>query len=505
MISDFPDGIIYVPLAAVRDPDLVPITIAKAVGGEDTGTHPVIEELCPARRPRKELLVVDNFEHVLDAAPFIADLVSYCSGMKVLVTSRERLQLSGEHILEVPPLPLPAADCAWSITELAEIPSVRLFVDRSNRVRPGFTLTPDNAAAVAGVCRQLDGLPLALELAAAWTNVLPPESLLAHLDHRLPLLTRGPRDAPSRQRTLRDAIGWSYNLLTPDEQCAFRSFGTFVGSFDLTAAASVLGAEDDVAVATVVDALAAKSLLRSLDAGGETRFLMLETVREFALERMDANAEEPVVRERHAAYFLELAKALRIRIEGPEGPAVLSRLEEERPNLRAAFEWFMRQGDSERALSLVAAMWKFWWVHRHLRIGRVLAERALAMTGDVPAILRVECHYGAGSLAMGAADYAGAKTHGQAALAWSERADGGIWKAMPHFLLGNIARFQGDFDEARAQYDVSLALFRSNDAVHGLVPHYDRDGARRSRRGCIRRGRTGGGLKPVRGSARDLA
>lgn len=469
--TDFPDGVIYVPLASVRDADLVPSTIAKAIGGEQTGSRPVIEELCPSRKPRRELLVIDNFEHVLDAAPFIADLVAYCSRMKILVTSRERLQIGGEHILEIPPLCLPDTDSSRTVRELGEVSSVRLFVERSRQVRPGFALVEGNAQAVADVCCRLDGLPLALELAAAWTSVLPPASLLAHMNRRLPLLTRGPRDVPARQRTLRDAIAWSYNLLTPAEQRAFRSFGVFVGAIDLDAAASVLDIEDQIELATVVGSLSAKSLLRSGDAVGAIRFYMLETVREFALERLDAATEEQVVRERHAVYFLDLARSLRVKIEGPEGPATLARLEEEHANLRAAFDWVVQQGDSGRALQFVVAMWKFWWVHRHLRNGRSMAERALAMPGDVPAVLREECHYGAGSLAMGAGDYAGAKTHATAALAWSEAVEGEIWQAMPHFLLGNIARFEGVFDEARARYGSALTLFRSSTSLHGLGSH----------------------------------
>jgi predicted ATPase len=369
VLDAFEDGVVFVELAPIAAPTLVVPTVAQAVGVRDAGNRPAMEALEAYLRDRRLLLLLDNFEQVVAAAPDIARLLAACPGLKVLVTSRAPLHLSGEHEYPVPPLPLPIVGDPGSTAELAANPAVALFVQRAQEVRPDFGLTDENAATVAEVCRRLDGLPLAIELAAARIKLLPPRELLARLERRLPLLTGGPRDAPERQRTLRDAIAWSHDLLDDVEQVLFRRLSVFVGGCSIQAAGGVCVADADLGF-DVLDGVASllnKSLLRREDGpGGEPRFSMLETVREYALERLEACGETTAIRRRHAEFFLDLAERIEVELWGPDQSALLDRCEAEHDNFRAVLAWTQGAGDDPvTALRLAAGLAQFWNIRSH--------------------------------------------------------------------------------------------------------------------------------------------
>src|SRR5918994_23702 len=297
----FPDGVTFVPLAPIPDPALVPSAIVTALGVREAGDEPLIERLKAVLRSKRLLLLLDNFEHVIGAAPIVADVLETCPDVTILVTSRVRLRLSGEREVSITPLGLAAPDRHHHLADVATSDAVRLFVARAEAVQPDFALTPENAGAVAEICRRLDGLPLAIELAAARVKVLPPAALLARLDHRLPLLTGGGRDLPERQQTMRATIAWSHDLLTDQEQLLFRRLAVLAGGFALEAAEAVASGSGDPGIDPFegIASLLDKSLLRQ-DAGpgGEPRFTMLETVREFALEQSVASGEDDETRQR---------------------------------------------------------------------------------------------------------------------------------------------------------------------------------------------------------------
>jgi len=385
----YPDGVWFVSLAPVRDPDLVPATIVRALGVVQQAHRSAVDTLTAAVRDRTMLLILDNFEQVAEAAPLVAELLAAASGLTVLATSREPLRLSAEHVVAVPPLDLPAADAAPDV--LAASDAVRLFVERARAFDTGFGLTEANVEAVAEVVRRLDGLPLAIELAAAWAAVLPPAALLARLDRRLPLLTGGPRDAPARQRTMRDAIAWSYDLLRADERALFRRLAVFVGGFTLAAAAAVGDPEGDVLEG--VASLVAKSLVRreAEPEGAPTtpppRYGMLETVREFGLEQLAASGETEEVERRHAAWYLALVEDSNAGA-GHATAASLDRLEGELANFRAALAWTERAGDAVIGVRLAGALYPLWHRRSYRSEGRGWLERALAHDTGPPSVAR---------------------------------------------------------------------------------------------------------------------
>ena len=384
---DFADGVVFVSLAPILEPGLVTPTIAQAVGLLDLDSKSLVERLSRFLRQRQVLLVLDNFEQVLAAAPGVSDLLAASLRTKVLVTSRSVLRLSGEHVLAVPPLSLPVAGGEWSLPEVASSESVRLFVARAQASRADFVLTAGNAGEVAEICHRLDGLPLAIELAAARTAHLPIAALLQRLDHRLPLLINGPRDQPARLRTMRDAIGWSYELLSPDERVLFRRLAVFVGGFTLEAAARV-GAmgHRDRDVLDGVAALVEQSLLQlSETAGGAPRYRMLETVREYGLARLAEHGEEAAVRDQHANYFVELADQAQMVMWIPGGEIIAQRLEADLPNLRSCVAWLKQARDAEPLLQFVGALMGFMAVRGNLREGLVWLEQAVALGRDTGA------------------------------------------------------------------------------------------------------------------------
>jgi predicted ATPase/class 3 adenylate cyclase len=466
LVEAYADGVWFVPLAPVASATLVAATIAGALGIRETAADSIEAMLRDYLRPRRLLLVLDNFEHVVDASPLVADLLAHCPDIQVLATSRAPLHISGEHELPVPSLELPSLDRAPRLDDALASEAVRLFVDRARAVQSHFELTEENAETVVAICRRLDGLPLAIELAASRVRLLPPKAILARLDSRLTLLTGGGRDRPERQQTLRGAIAWSHDLLDGSHQTLFRRLAVFAGGWTLDAAEAVVGFGTDppLPVFDGLDALHDSSLIRlqessDRDAAADPRFAMLQTIHEFASEQLVASGELEQVKENHATWFLELAIQAEPQLPGPSAVSWLDRLESDHDNLRAALDWLGSQGDGQRAVTLAAAMWRFWWLRGHIAEGRKQLETALAVAGFTAEEARATALDGAGVLAETQGDYDRADALHREALALSrERGDKtGIARALGN--LGVVAFDRGD-DQATTFLEESLALAR---------------------------------------------
>jgi predicted ATPase len=364
----FADGARFVELASVSAADLVAPAIAAGLG-LSTSAGRLSSDLERYLRPRQLLLALDNFEQVLSAAPLVAGLLAAAPGLVVLVTSRAVLRLSGEHEFAVPPLQVPPADAAPDAGQLRRYASVDLFTERAHAAARGFELTAGNAAAVAEICRRLDGLPLAIELAAARVRVLSPEALASRLGQRFSLLTGGARDLPERQQTLRNTLDWSYGLLSAGEQALLARLGVFAGSFSLPAAdaigADAPGPDQAGPVMDTLGALVDSNLVQGQTAGGEARFSLLETIREYALDRLREGADWAQAHDRHAAYFRALAESAAADLAGPGELAWLDRLETEHDNLWAAMSWLIDHGPLDQAVYLIMVTWRFWWLRGH--------------------------------------------------------------------------------------------------------------------------------------------
>ena len=486
LADGFADGVGWVDLAPLADPVLLPSTVARALGVRESVDQPLHERLQTALRPRELLLLLDNCEHLVTAvAALVGDLLAACPRLTVLATSRERLRLRGEQELAVSPLAVPAPvagnGLASSVAGLAGVAAVRLFVERAADVEPGFALSADNATAVAAVCTRLDGLPLAIELAAARVKVLPPSALLARLEPRLPLLTAGARDLPARQRTMYDAIAWSYDLLSPEEQTLFRRLAVFAGGFTLAAAEVVAGGAPGAGIAPLdvlhgVGALADKSLLRREGApdgrAGEPRFRMLETVREYGLERLRAHDGEAETRARHAAWCSALAEQVDTALSaGCDRARHLDLLAAEIDNVRAAAAWLIGAGDAVAAVGLVGGVGSFWYVRGHLGEGRSLLEQALALPGDVPPGARARA---LAVLAMASAfqhDFPRAEAAANEAASVAAGPDRrGL--ALARLAQTIVALNTGAIDAAVAWGEASIALYRALGAEGDLDTAY---------------------------------
>ena len=385
VLQEFEDGAFFVPLAPIFDPELVMTTIAKTLGLAEQPTRPTIETLAEYLQDKRLLLVLDNFEQVLDAAPGLGQLLAESEKLTVLATSREALGLHGEKEYPVPPLGLPDLENLPTTEALSQYESVALFIDRATSVKPGFEVTNENAPAIAEICARLDGLPLAIELAAARVKVLAPAAILKRLGHSLSLLAGGARDLPTRQQTLRGAIDWSYELLEEEERTLFARLSVFVGGFSLEAAEAVCNPEGDLALDTLegVASLTNKSLVRQMDsAQGESRFFMLETIREYASERRTESPEAENISRRHAEFFRALAEEAEPELLGPNQAAWLDRLEQEHDNLRGAIEWAVERAEVDTALSLSGALWRFWQFRGHLREAAMRFEKVLGLPGS---------------------------------------------------------------------------------------------------------------------------
>jgi non-specific serine/threonine protein kinase len=457
-IGSYSDGVCVVDLAPIRDPAFVLPTVGRALGVRESTERPLLEVLTAFLRPLRLLLVLDNCEHVLAATAQVGDLLAACPGLQVLAASRAPLRLRGEHLLPVPTLALPAAEVS-DPGDLAEVAAVALFVARARAVRVDFALTAGNGPAIGEICRRLDGLPLAIELASARVAELPPPALLARLERRLPLLTGGPRDVAARLRTMRDAIAWSYDLLDPAEQAHFRRLAVFVGGFTLEAAAAVA---DELDVLDLVASLAANSLLWP-DAGpdGEPRYGMLETVREYGLERLATSGEEAVVRDRHAAWCLALAERYWVAdASWLENPSWLTHVEPEQGNLRAALAWMEQTGDGVGLLQLAGATQPFWDVRGHAAEAVVWLERGLERGQGAPPQARFRALGALGRNLTQQGAYAQATGLHEAQLALAREHGDALWEAGALYWLGLAALNQERYDEATPLIEGAMAAFR---------------------------------------------
>ena len=370
LLSDFPDGVFFIELSAITKIELVAPEIAQVLNIKESGSEQIENILKNFLARRKMLLVLDNFEQIVEAAPIVAELLASAPELKILVTSRNILQIRGEYEFKVPPLDLPDPQKQHTENSLAQYASVSLFVQRANAVKNDFKLTDENAPTIVKICEKLEGLPLAIELAAARIKILPADELLARLDNQLKFLTGGAKDLPVRQQTMRNAISWSYDLLDETEQMLFRRLSVFVGGSTLDAVEAVCSCGDDFEVFDGVLSLTDKSLVRRKEnANGAMRFQMLEVVREFSAGKLTESGNFALVKQNHADYFLEFAERLEPNLRGAEQAKWLDVLEEEHGNLRVAFDYFL-ETDTEKALQLSGAIHRLWSVHGHYTEGR---------------------------------------------------------------------------------------------------------------------------------------
>lgn len=467
LLDTVPDGVWFVELGAVADPSRVLSALAAALGVREAGNRSLMDALKNYLGGKRLLLVLDNFEHVLEAAPLLGELLAAEPGLKVLVTSRIALRLRAEREVPVLPLALPDPNRCETLERLGQYEAVRLFVERAGAARPEFALDNANALSVAEICRRLDGLPLAIELAAARIKLLPPEARLPRLGQRLKLLTGGARDAPARQRTLRDTIAWTYDLLTADEQALFRRLAVFAGGCTLEAAEAVTSPDGELDLFRELASLVDHSVLRQAETpDAEPRYRMLETVREYGMEQLAASGEEVAIGDQHAEYFRARAEALRPAIDGPDQLATLTQLHLDHDNLRRALTWTIERGKTTTAVRMTAALWKFWLVHGHLTEGRDWLERSLAMPGETPPEARIGALYGAGSFARLQGDYARALTHGEEAVTLARTIGDSRRTAMSLYLLGTIAHYQDELGRAQRLYEEALAVAQEAQDAH---------------------------------------
>jgi predicted ATPase len=502
LLDRFEDGAFVVDLAPLIDPGLVLPTIAATLGVREAAGLSLRDTLVTYLADKQLLLVLDNYEHVLDAAPVAADLLATSPNLRILATSRAPLRLKAEREYPVEPLMLPTQAQLRSFEQLMEIPAVALFMQRAHAVKPDFTIDHETAPLVAEICLHLDGLPLAIELAAARVKLLPPRALLARLEKRLPVLTGGTRDGPTRQRTLRDTIAWSHDLLSSEERALFRRLAVFAGGCTIEAAEAVTNANGDLDVFHGLTSLVDKSLLRQGEGPDhEPRVTMLETIREFAREQLVVSGEEEAMRDAHAAHLLGVAEVAEPALRGPDAPLWLGRLSAEHDNLRAALGWAVEH-EAETAFRLAGAVWWFWMVGGHLSEGDTWLRQVLARGTEAPPAWRVKALHAAAGLAGARADSVrgrvlaeeelalARKLGDRTATAWAlfdrghidlaadeqartqaealleesrilfrEVGDRGGAAAALNFL-GLAARIRGDYERASARYAESLELLR---------------------------------------------
>ncbi|HEU4866363.1 MAG TPA: AAA family ATPase [Actinomycetota bacterium] len=489
----FDDGVFVVFLAGLADPNLVPANIAQALGLRQQGLTPIGDTVKDHLAGKQMLLYLDNFEHLLPAAGYVAELLDATTDLKILVTSRAALRLASEQEYPVPSMTIPLAEDVTA-EALADSEAVELFVQRARLVQPDFQLTDENGRAVAQICRKLDGLPLAIELAAARIRLLDPQDLANRLDNSLALLTGGARDLPARQQTLRNTIKWSYDLLDHREQSLFYKLGVFAGGFTLEAAEALSGSD----LVDELEHLVEQSLLKAEFKGSGTRYWTLEPVRQFANELIDRSPAAAQIRESHAAHFAELATTAQPLLQGPQQLEWLSRLDDENDNLRAAMAWALGAGRADIGAKLGWGLWMFWWLHGHQEEGRKAMEAFLEKELDDPDRCIIVGIAGAMALVQGdhrrsieymkecialarqLQDYPrlafGLHTLGLASLNEPdlETAQASFEEALPMFLMagdklmvsgirthiGTVALIKGDLDGAEASMSEALVLAR---------------------------------------------
>ncbi len=462
----FPDGIVFVNLAPVRDPELVGSVIAQTLDISEQSGHPAIEAVAAHLRDQRLLLVLDNFEQVADGAPLVRVLLERAPRLTILVTSRTSLRLSGEREFPVPPLSVPDAGLVAPTLEIAAVPAVTLFVQRAQGVKPGFHLTNENGPVVAEICRRLDGLPLAIELAAARVKVLTPETMLTRLDRPLALLVGGRRDQPERQQTVRRTIAWSYNLLSAPEQRLFHRMATFVGGWSLDAAEAICDPDGALGIAVLdgLSSLVDKSLVQQRDQPNQSdgvRFGMLETIREFAVERLTESEDHESIHLGHSAWFLALAERARPHLESSDQAIWFNRLEREEGNLRAALDHARERGDAELGLRLVIALQMYWFIRGRIGEGcdQTLGVLALPRSAEFP-VLRADALNGVGLLARDGDEVLSLRVSLESREI-ARRVGDRKREADAVANLGYLALQRGDLEEAQRFAGEVLAISRS--------------------------------------------
>jgi predicted ATPase/class 3 adenylate cyclase/Tfp pilus assembly protein PilF len=475
MLDEYETGVFFVNLAPITDPGLLSSVLAQTLGINETAGQPLLDSLKDYLREKHMLLVLDNFEQIVGAAPLISELLSSAPGLKVLVTSREVLRLRGEQEFSVPPLQLPDPRHLPSLEHLTQYEAVRLFIERAVAVKADFEVTNENAPAVAEICARLDGLPLAIELAAARIRLLPPQAMLTGLQTGFKLLTGGARDLPPRQQTLRAAIEWSYNLLDEDEKVLFRRLAVFVGGSTLQAIEAVCGGHGDgqleVEILDGVESLVSKSVLGQEErAAGESRFLMLVTIHEYAIERLKESGEAEEIRRRHLHYCVSLAEeAAPNLVFSPSGIRWLERLEAEHDNMRAALGWALEVGEMEAGLRLAGALWEFWYFHSHLREGCQWLERMLGLEKNDPkpvtTFIRAKALNALGALLHPLGSFELAKEPLEESLALYRELGEKAWTAEVLNNLAIVTEGLGNIEQAIAYHNEALALRREIGAM----------------------------------------
>ena len=541
LLNEFYDGIYFIELGTITNPELVISTIAHPLGVKETGGKPILEVLKEFLSDKKILLVIDNFEQIVDSASQISDLLSATNHLKILITSRILLHLIGEREFVVPPLSMPSQVATLSADDLEKYEAIKLFIERARAAKSSFSLTEENAQSVAEICQRLDGLPLAIELAAARVKILSPKGILAKLENRLNLLTGGAKDLPERQQTMRGAVEWSYELLDKAEKTFFRRLAIFAGGFTYEAAETICGNEDieisdyetgkaatvsqnsnftieTFEILDLLTSLVDKSLVVSKErSDGEMRFRLLEVVREYALESLEKNSEDETMRRRHAAYYLALAEEAEPHLQGSESEKWLNRLEEEHDNLRAALRWYL-ENDIALAARLAAAIRSFWTFHTHLKEGLDWLEEIFERGCDVPfprvrfklqVALATFARYqgdfekagkayedclaegkaandlrqvalsnrGLGMVAHARGDLTAARKFINEGLNTSRELNDELGIAYSLNILGDWARMEGDYAEARPLYEESLGIFRKLDNNHAVSENLNNLGA----------------------------
>ncbi|MEP6755135.1 MAG: tetratricopeptide repeat protein, partial [Chthonomonadales bacterium] len=474
MLEDYPDGAWFVELASVSDPALVPQCVAQVLGVREEPGKPLVQILAEALKVKGLLLVLDNCEHLLAAcAQLVNTLLRSCPGVRVLASSREGLGISGETVFRIPPLSLPDLKQTATPASLSTYEAVRLFVDRATATLPTFAVTDQSALALAQLCVQLDGIPLAIELAAARVRSLSVEDIKNRLDQRFRLLTGGSRTAQPRQQTLKALIDWSYDLLSEQEKIFLARLSVFAGGWTLAAAEKVCSGEsiEDWEALDLLSSLVDKNLVLALEKDGSVRYRMLETVREYAAEKLLEAGQEQTLRIRHGDWFLELSEEAEPKLTGAEQGIWLNVLETEYSNLRAVLKWSMDtpQG-SEVNLRLCGALWRFWWIRGYLTEGRDWSEASLALeyaTGRTAARARV-C-YGVGVLATIQGNNGTARDYLEQSLEIRREIGDRQGIAASLNSLGNVARDQGDYAAARTYFEQSLEIRREIGDRHGVA------------------------------------
>lgn len=474
LTDEFEDGVFFVALAAVAEPTLVAPAITRTLGLTESGNQPAEELLEGYLRDRQALLVLDNFEQVLGSTPLLDALLAAAPGLKILATSRTALRLYGEHEFPIPPLSLPDTASLPPVERLTRYEAVRLFVDRARAIRPDFSLTEENAPAVIEICTRLDGLPLAIELAAARIKLLPPQAMLSRLGNRLKLLTGGARNLPERQRTLRNAIAWSYEMLDEGEETLFARLAVFSGGSTLEGIEEVCDPRGDLPVDALegVSSLLDKSLLRQEEElGAEPRVMMLETIREFALEKFEESSEAEAIKRAHAEYFLALAEQAEAELLGSEQESWLERLDPEHDNMRVALAWAIERRDTELGLRLAGALRPFWYARGYFDEGRRWLEEALAKAEERASVaVWLKALESLSWLADLQGDLERAEVAAEEGLALSaETGIGGSVAASLRGILADVAETRGDYERAERLYEESLELYKEAGDRRGIA------------------------------------